>query len=103
VNGAGKGRFCFDARGSNQYTFKKSDSVFPEIAIVLPLEDCAMETKMHAASLTFTMVLGLSLLAAGLWHFSETETPQNIQVDHTHAHVPSHSGDLWVVISSGFR
>lgn len=63
-----------------------------------------METKMHAASLTFTMLLGLALLAAGLWHFPETdETHQNIPVDHMHTHLPAHSGDLWVVISPGFR
>lgn len=62
-----------------------------------------METKMRSAYLTFAMVLSPALVVSALWYFTEAEAHQHIQVDRTHEHRPSQLGDLWLVLSPGFR
>lgn len=62
-----------------------------------------METNMHFASLTLTTLVSLALVGTALWFSKDTETNQGLRVDQTHSHQPAHEGDLWVVISPGFR
>ncbi|MDZ4101500.1 MAG: hypothetical protein U1E12_07475 [Hydrogenophaga sp.] len=62
-----------------------------------------METNMHFASLTLTTLVSLALVGTALWFSKDTETYQGLRVDQTHSHQPAHGGDLWVVISPGFR